>query len=329
MVAKVVQALPVLLSVAVTGKAVAMPEAPSAAASAQPVAESGGRPAGGAQSSESRLPAPVAAMLQMAATTNGGADLDAVASVAKSTYPQFAAEISAMVGSFKKEKEESRRRQLAEQNYFEGWTGSAEAGFTHTTGNTDESGYLLQLDTQREGITTRHKVRALMDRQSKNGGLTRARSLANYQIDRKFGESISAYGLFGWERDRFAGYERRFTQSLGIGYRVLESDDMRLLLNAGPAFRQTSFVDGTSENNVAARGSIAYRWTILPRVTLTEDASVIFDTGSTIMSTTSLTTKLLGALSARVSYDIIHERDPLPGRQRTDTSSRLSLVYSY
>lgn len=289
-----------------------------------------------AASSESRPDAPAAlphaieAMLRHAGEAGDTASLDSVANTAKSTFPEHAGQIDQLVAKLKGELEEERRTELAEQTFTEGWSGSIEAGLSKTTGNSNETGTLLQVDTQREGLTTRHRINALLDRQKSDGTLTRNRSLANYQLNRKFSDTLSVYGLAGWERDRFAGYRDRFTQSLGVGFQVLQNDAMSLSLDAGPAFRQVTFIDGTSENAIAARGSLAYRWDILPTLVFRQDASAIMDNSNTFISNTSLTTKLIGALSARLSYNVVHESDPLEDTlKKTDTAMRVSVVYSY
>lgn len=44
---------------------------------------------------------------------------------------------------------------------------------------------------------------------------------------------------------------------------------------------------------------------------------------------TALDAKISGALTARLSYSMQHESDPLPGREKLDTTSRATLVYGF
>lgn len=278
---------------------------------------------------DATIPAGVEAMIRKAAESGDKSKIDSVADVAKATYPQYEPQISALAGSLKTSIDRQRMAELKNRNLLEGWKGSIEAGFNKTTGNTKETGTLFQVDTSREGVTTRQRINALHDRQKTDGDLTRSRSLATYQLNRKLGERVSLYGLVGWEKDRFAGYTRRFTESFGVGYQLLKTDTMSLSVDAGPAFRQIRYLDGGSESEMAARGSVAYRWNILPSLTFSQDASAILDGSKTFTSTTAFTSKLLGALSGRLSYYVIHEGDPIDDRKKTDTAMRLSLVYSY
>ena len=275
------------------------------------------------------MPAGVDAMIRKAAESGDKAKIDSVADVAKATYPQYEVQVSQLADALKAEIDRQHMAELKSRSLLEGWKGSIEAGFNKTTGNTKETGTLFQVDTTRDGLTIRQRINALHDRQKTDGDLTRSRSLANYQLNLKLGERVSVYGLAAWEKDRFAGYTRRFTESFGIGYQLLKTDRMSLSVDAGPAFRQVRYLEGGSKSEMAARGSIAYRWNILPSLTFSQDATAILDGSKTFTSTTAVTTKLLGALSGRLSYYVIHEGDPIDDRKKTDTAMRLSLVYSY
>lgn len=314
------------------GQATAQDARSATESSAEASAESQAQAQAQAQSARPArepLPAGVEAMILKAAESGDAAKIDSVADVAKAAFPGHETQIGALASGLKADIEQERVEELKSRTLLEGWKGSIEAGFNKTTGNTDETGTLFQVDTVREGVTTRQRINALHDRQKTDGDLTRSRSLANYQLNRRLGERISIYGLVGWERDRFAGYSRRFTESLGIGYQLLRTEDMSLSVDAGPAFRQVRFVEGGSESEIAARGSISYRWDILPTLTFSQDAAAILDGTKTFTSTTAFTTKLLGALSGRLSYYVIHEGDPVDDRKKTDTTMRLSLVFSY
>ena len=50
---------------------------------------------------------------------------------------------------------------------------------------------------------------------------------------------------------------------------------------------------------------------------------------SSLFSKSAATARLAGDLSARFSFDVLHETEPPVGRERTDTISRASLVYGF
>ena len=101
-------------------------------------------------------------------------------------------------------------------------------------------------------------------------------------------------------------------------------------LELGPAYRYTEFTDDTVQASVAARGSLDLKWKLLRNVTLAQNASAYVQRfNSTLASTTSLSARLFGPLSAQLSYNVQYESEPPVGSVSTDTTSRAGLVYSF
>ncbi|MEO0499919.1 MAG: DUF481 domain-containing protein, partial [Pseudomonadota bacterium] len=50
---------------------------------------------------------------------------------------------------------------------------------------------------------------------------------------------------------------------------------------------------------------------------------------SSFYSRSAATATILGDLAARLSFDIMHETDPPPTQENTDTITRASLVYEF
>jgi putative salt-induced outer membrane protein len=268
------------------------------------------------------VPPAVDAMIRAA-----GNDIDTIAKVAKSAYPNSAAEIDALVASLAAQREAERTERLARAGVFDAWSGSGELGVNYTTGNTKDFGVMAGIGLMKDGLRFRHKLNGLIDRRKSNGVLTSNRAMAGYELNYKFNERIYAYGLGGWERNTFAGFTRRFTESVGVGYQVFKDDDMYLELTAGPALQQTRYVDGRTDRDTTARAGLDFGWEFMDDVMFTEKAAILI--GSQWTSTTAVTVSLMDALSARASFDVIHENNPLAGRKATDTASRLSLVYGF
>ncbi|HWJ71142.1 MAG TPA: DUF481 domain-containing protein [Sphingobium sp.] len=283
----------------------------------------------------------VEAMLQEAGRTGDTTTLASVVKVAKSENPQEAKAIDAlgiklMADVQAKQREAATRAREAEEarlaslGAFDGWSGQGEAGFGVTSGNTDQMSALVGLKLAKDGLKARHKVAASLDYQETDGQLSRERSLVTYGLNYLLGEGYYVSSSLGWERDEFAGFARRFTESLGVGLRLIQRPGMTLDVDGGPALRQTRFTDGTGDSQFGARGSLAYRWTIRDGFTVSQDASIVTSDGSTtLISTSALTAKLTSFISTRMSFNVQSESDPLPGRKATDTATRASFVYSF
>lgn len=276
----------------------------------------------------SPLPAAVARMIDAAASDHD--TLQAVVRVAKSTNPDSIAEIDAQVEAIDARRAAARHDRLANQGLFEGWRGKGEAGGAFSTGNSQNLGVSLGLDFAKETLKWRHAVNLAANYQRADGDVSQERYAAGYAGNYKFSERGSIALALSAERDEFAGYRMRLTQSLGIGYRAIARRGLKLDLDAGPALRETA-LDGRSgvETTASFHAGGQLAWRLASDLSLTEEAGAYLGANSTITSVTALTTKIRGAISGRASYEVRYQADPPPGSFSTDTTGRVSLVYSF
>ncbi len=282
------------------------------------------------------IPAGVASMIEAAA--KDPAKLKVVADIAKQTNPASAAEIDARVAEINAAAEAARIEKLSSQTFLEGWTGQGEAGGFVSTGNAEESGLALGLGLKKESLKWRHRVDAIADYRETEGVKTKERYFAGYEGNYKITDRLYAVGALSWEKDVFAGIDRRFAESLGVGYRVIDQKTLHLDVDASVAARQTEYVrpqvsipeKDYSESTIGGRLGGRLVWDINENTSLSEVAVAYIDSRSnTLESTTALTTRLSGSLAARLSFNIRNESDPPVGREQTDTTTRASLVYSF
>jgi putative salt-induced outer membrane protein len=276
------------------------------------------------------IPGAAEAMIRKAADSGDSVLLASTADVAKRTYPNSAAEIDALVAQLKADADQRHHDELASEGFFDGWKGQGQAGFANSTGNTRNTGIALGLNFERDGLDWKHTFIATVDYARDNGVEDKNREFASYEADYKFSERLYALGLFSWEADRFSGFSDRFSEALGLGYQVIDTPDMKLALEAGPALRQTNYILGDDENNFAGRAALHYQWQILAPLLFNEDITYYgASNDSTVTSNTALTMKLIGALSAQASFLVQYETSPPFGLDSTDTTTRLTLVYSF
>lgn len=282
----------------------------------------------GAAANAAPIPDAVAAMLDAAA--GDAAQLKTVADIAKKTNPDAIAEIDARVAALTKAEADARTEKLANQGFSEGWSGSGEAGANISSGNTDNKGVAIGVTLAKETRLWKHTLRGLVDYQRQDGVTTRERYFAGYEGNYNITPNFYALVTLAYEKDEFSGFSRRFAESLGLGYRIITTDTMRFSLEAGPALRQTDFTNGVTDNAFAARGAGNFWCALTPALEFSEGATLFYDSFNTsFQSLTALTAKLSGKLSARASFQLNTESNPPPGRKKSDTISRATLVYSF
>ena len=274
------------------------------------------------------LPPAARQMVEAAARTGDKAKIDAVVAVAKETNPGSAAEIDKIVADIAAAQAAAREAELRQASFFENWKGSGQLGAAVSTGNSETKSFTAGIALDRQGIQWRHRADALVDIVDSNGGTDQERILAGYQIDYKMSERTYVWGRFEYERNREAGIKRRFAESAGFGWRALTGPAVHWDLEVGPALRQTKFVT-YDENSFAVRGASRFLWNLSPNTVFTNDTAIFWDSAGSINNTAALTSKLMGALSARLSFNLAWEEQPPVGLENLDTTSRITLVYDF
>lgn len=210
------------------------------------------------------------------------------------------------------------------------WSGEGEAGAFANSGNTPGIGIVGGFKLLVEGSNWRIGTTARADYQETANVVTREQYRLTAEPNYKFGPRGYLYGLGQYEKDRFQGFDVRYSLSGGLGYSVLASDNAKFNVKAGPAWRVTRSVTGERESILAGLASVDMKFSITPRLQYSQDASAYVDGfGSTLYTLAALDSQLIGKLKARLSYMVQHETAPEAGRQPTDTTSRLTLVYGF
>lgn len=276
------------------------------------------------------IPAAIRSMLDAAIESGNDGDVSVVVKYARLADPASADAVLAIAQKWRNDRAQARQTTIRQASMFDLWSGRAELGGYITTGNTDSKGGSAVLDLTREGLQWRHKFHIQADYQENAGITTREHYLASYEPNYKIDDRLYVYGAAQYEEDRFLGFYNRYSASTGVGYSAIKSPKIRLDVELGPAFRQTSFTNDVEQSNIAARGTMAFNWRLLPGLSVTQNASAyIQSANSTVSSTTSVNAKLIGPLSAALSYNVQYESMPPSGSLSTDTTSRASLVYSF
>jgi putative salt-induced outer membrane protein len=279
----------------------------------------------------------VRAMFETAVLENSSKSLDTVAKVAKQTWPEDEAAIDGLLATYRKKhkqlsdrRAEQERERIQQAGLFERWKGEGELGGFRSTGNSRTLGISAGLKLKREGVIWENQLRLRVDYQKDRGKVTREQYLAAYSPRFTLDDRLYAYGLIQYERDRFQGYNARYTLSGGAGYRVLRGGNISLALEGGPAIRRTEAIGEPDETKWSALASLDLDWQIGERLKFTQDANAFIEAdNSTFTSATAIEGALSKAIKARLSYTVEHDTNPPPDALSTDTLSRATLVFGF
>jgi putative salt-induced outer membrane protein len=230
--------------------------------------------------------------------------------------------------------------QIAFEN--NGLSGETSVAGTAKTGNTDSTDLGLGLKLRHETERWRQIFGGTYDWGSADGQDTKNRLAATYELARRVNHRLYGFGRTAYEQDQFSGYDYRAVVGGGLGYDVLTGEVRSWSLQGGPAYRidevEASFdpTTGTlvspAERQVSGALNLGSRFEaqINDAVSFsnTTDVTASADT-NTYLNSAALTADLLGSVQARFSFDVLHDTSAPIGTEKTDTTTRAALVYTF
>ena len=211
------------------------------------------------------------------------------------------------------------------------WSGEIDVGGSRATGNTENEQVNAALRVGYESGPWDSSANISYDFAKDSGEINTQRLRVGGNTKYRFTDRFFAYGLIDYDDDRFSGFNYELTQSGGLGYRPIHTDDWEVEVSAGPALRISERKDtGEQDIEPGARGDLKIAWNITEGSSLTNTSSVTWGQERMMMeNTTALTMKVIGQLSGRLSYNIRHNTDVPQGTDGTDTLTKASLVYAF
>jgi putative salt-induced outer membrane protein len=210
------------------------------------------------------------------------------------------------------------------------WYGRAALGYLATSGNTENSNMKAQFEVGYEKGRWNHLFNALAINAMENEQTTAEAYEWGFKSELSFSEFNYLFGRLDWRKDRFSSYETQFSQTAGYGRRLLNNDRHNLDAEIGVGARQSELIDGTTEDEFIVRGGLKYAWAISDNAEFRETVSVeAGDQNTYLESVTALSATLVGDLALVASYTVKHNTEVLPGLEKTDTYTALTLEYLF
>lgn len=210
------------------------------------------------------------------------------------------------------------------------WAGKATLGYLATSGNTDNSNLnsAFQISYTRGDWTHRFKAAAI---NATEGGTTTSEAYeAGWKSERDFGENNYLFGEMNWRGDRFSGYDKQFSQTVGYGRRLIDGEKHTLNAEVGAGARQSNLADGTEESETILRAGLNYRWKLSDTAAFSQVLAVESGSQNTYTESVSkLSAALVGNLALVASYTIKNNSEVPPLTENTDTFTALSIEYTF
>ena len=212
-----------------------------------------------------------------------------------------------------------------------GWQGKGEAGIVFARGNTVADTINLKLGMSEEVDKWKHSLEMAALHATSGGVKSADRYMAGWQSDYKLGARTFWFGGLRYENDKFSGFDYQASASTGLGYKIYDTDKIKLSGQAGAGFRRLrNSVTGQSQGDAVFVAGMDYE------NKLTATTKVVDKFHAEAGSSNTLLTNFLGievrmsdALALSVGFDVRDNTKPPAGKKKVDTVSTVNLVYAF
>lgn len=219
---------------------------------------------------------------------------------------------------------------MAQEEAESPWAGKATLGYLATSGNTENS----TLNTGVEvGFATgkwQHIANAAAIRAAENEDTTAEAYQLGWKSERNLTDKDFLFGLLEWRKDNFGAFDTQFSQTVGYGRRIIDTDRHSFNVEAGVGARQSETQAGLTENETIFRGGAYYKWMFSETAEFRQDLTAESGSENTYLeSVSAISAKLLGDLALVASFTVKHNTDAPASTEETDTFTALSLEYGF
>ena len=210
------------------------------------------------------------------------------------------------------------------------WSGNVKLGYLAVSGNTESQ-------SMNAGFEVNYN-RGLWEHQAKGAAIGTTESQVStaeaydlgWRSARNITENDFLFGRLDWRKDRFASINEQFSQSVGYGRRLIDTEKHTLNGELGIGARQSDLADGTDESDMIYTGRLTYAWTISENASFGQGLLVEAGSSNTFTeSVTEVRANIVNTLAVVVSYTVRHNSDVLLGAESTDTRTAISLEYGF
>lgn len=288
-------------------------------------------------------------LLMTAANKDGGKDFDTLVGLLIAAHPEDAAEITRVAKNIRPTPPETAAEPVAStipvaegtifsdqgaqqfsKMFLPGWDKEIEVNVLYATGNTSQRSFGAATKFSRESGPFEQTVASYFDYNNSNSVTNQRRYGISYKNDYSVNDISYVTGFAGFEGDSFGAFNKRFTLNAGYGVRAFDNNTFKWNLEAGPAVlitKQDSVED--YETLILGYASSIFSWNINDRSDFENATKVFVGSQVVIENRTDYTIKVSGALSGKLSLDVLYNRDAPIDRKNTDVITRIGLLYDF
>lgn len=223
---------------------------------------------------------------------------------------------------------------VADTNKY-GTSGSGEAGYSGSTGNTVEES--LSAAIKIKYLQKYYEVNGLLEANNKTEShiQTQERYVGDLQSNFFLSDYQKAYSFAQgrWENDRFANIDLNSYYIAGLGYNLYKEKDLALSFEAGLGYQNMNYSPSSPTGDFdqkIGKASAKFEYAFNQNVRFLQDLSEFYgERQANFESNSAIKVKLNGHLRLKMSYKYRYNTNPDQGKVKTDTQTLASIVYDF
>ncbi len=213
----------------------------------------------------------------------------------------------------------------------EGYIGTLDVGYISTSGNSETeslNGAFKYVTRLSEDWSTGVHITGMTNENDEVREAERYTFVWNTRYD--LSERSFMYSVVDYMNDYFGAYDYQAGAYVGYGHELFSDDTGHFSLGLGLGYRINALEADEDETENVVRGDLDYQYNISETASFTQAVTAIwgqdFDTYS---SETALRTSISESLSLKLAYHINYNSEVPVGAEKRDTTTTVSVSYSF
>ncbi|NPA28825.1 MAG: DUF481 domain-containing protein [Epsilonproteobacteria bacterium] len=209
-----------------------------------------------------------------------------------------------------------------------------ELGYIGTSGNSDSQTFSgLYSHTYQWTEQTDSLFRADAHYGEQDGEKNAERYRAHLLVNHHYSERWYSYAEAGALRNVFDGYEQQYNGGAGMGYIFIKNDKQLFKGRAGYQYRYANLTTGTDEDNHYFKLGLNHEYHFTEKTGVVSELNFLEDLEESDNYETvfriALKTALIDNFSLKIGFEVKYDNTPVEGKDNTDTTSKVAIVYDF
>ena len=212
----------------------------------------------------------------------------------------------------------------------EGFSGRAGLGYIATNGNSESRSLNADFSSWWNYDSWSHSLSGLTIKSSASNTTTAEAYGLAWQSSYAINDTDYLYGIIALDKNHFSTYNQQTREAIGYGRRFINLANHFLDGEIGVGIRQATLSNDQDQDETILRLSGDYRWIVSETSEFTQ--TLALEGGSEniyIEMVSALSANVRENLALVISYTIRNNTDVLPGTEKTDIFTAISLEYIF